>query len=146
MTDVLTEIKINRPLLIVSEYAANPDNAPLWYENIKSAEWKTAKPLQTGSQVAFTAHFLGKKLEYVYEIKKYIPGKILIMETAHGPFPMQTIYTWTAIDEHTTLMTLRNTGSPSGFAKLFSPFTSFMMRKANEKDLRKIKSILENPG
>ena len=58
--------------------------------------------------------------------------KKFLMRTAHGP-PMETGYEWEAIDSHTTRMTLRNTGKPSGFSKLFAPFMSRMMRKVNKK-------------
>ncbi|GAC1302053.1 MAG: SRPBCC family protein [Mucilaginibacter sp.] len=143
MVDVLTEIQIDRPINIVAGYAANADNAPEWYENIKSVEWKTEKPLKVGSQIGFVAHFLGKRLEYVYEIITYQPNKTLVMRTAQGPFPMQTTYNWIVINANTTKMTLRNTGEPTGFSKIFSFLMSFMMRKANQKDLEKIKSILE---
>ncbi|KKI90843.1 ATPase [Bacillus sp. SA1-12] len=141
--DVLTEMIFNRPLREVSEYAANPDHAPAWYVNIHSAEWKTPKPLTLGSQIAFKAKFLGRDLAYVYEIVEYIPGEKLVMKTANGPFPMETIYTWQEIDEHHTRMTLRNRGNPTGFSKLFSPFISMMMKKATMKDLIKLKEILE---
>lgn len=36
------------------------------------------------------------------------------MRTAEGPFPMETTYTWTAIDVQTTKMTLQNKGEPTG--------------------------------
>ena len=143
MVDVLTEILIACPRDKVWEYAANPDNAPEWYVNIKEAEWKTPKPLVQGSRIAFIAHFLGRQLAYVYEIAELVPLQKLVMRTADGPFPMETTYTWEAIDDHTTRMTLRNRGNPAGFSRLMAPFMSFMMKKANKSDLKQIKAILE---
>ncbi|SFE66169.1 Polyketide cyclase / dehydrase and lipid transport [Bacillus sp. OV194] len=143
MVDVFTEININRPVSQVSEYAADPDHAPEWYVNIHSAEWITPKPLKVGSQIAFKAKFLGRELAYVYEIIEFIPGSKLVMKTANGPFPMETIYTWHAIDQNHTHMTLRNKGIPSGFSRMISPFMSSMMKRANMKDLKKIKDMLE---
>ncbi len=144
MVSVFTEMLINKPIYFVSEYAANPDNAPEWYINIKSAEWKSPRPLNVGSRVAFVAHFLGRKLAYTYEFVEFIPGEKLVMKTAEGPFPMETTYTWTAIDEYTTRMTLQNKGKPEGFSRFFVPFMAKMMRKANTKDLQNIKRILES--
>ena len=64
MVDVSTEIVIDRPPETVSSFAANPDNALIWYENIKSVEWKTSPPLRVGSRVAFVAQFLGRRMAY----------------------------------------------------------------------------------
>lgn len=41
---------------------------------------------------------------------------------------METTYTWTAIDDHTTKMTLQNKGNPTGFSKLFAPFMETSQR------------------
>lgn len=142
MVDVITEIIIQRPVQVVSAYTSNPDNAPEWYVNIKSAEWVTPKPLVLGSRIAFVAHFLGRKLSYTYEVTKFSDSEF-VMRTAEGPFPMETTYSWEKIDEHSTRMTLRNTGSPTGFSKLFAPIMASQMRKANQKDLNKLKQVLE---
>jgi hypothetical protein len=139
--DVLTEITISRPTSVVAAYAA-PSNAPAWYKNIKSIDWQTDPPLQVGSRIAFVAHFLGRRLAYTYEVMEFVPDKRLVMHTAQGPFPMETTYTWEAIDGEATRMTLRNRGEPSGFSKLAAPFMTVAMRRANRKDLAKLRSLL----
>jgi hypothetical protein len=40
-------------------------------------------------------------------------------------------------------MTLRNRGEPSGFSKLAAPALAAAMRRANRKDLARLKDILE---
>ena len=141
--NVLTDIIINRPAQAVSSYAADPANAPAWYVNIESAEWKTPPPLRTGARVGFTAHFLGRRLTYTYEIAELIPGERLVMRTAQGPFPMETTYTWAPAGSGATHMTLRNRGEPAGFSRILAPFMAGAMRRASSKDLARLKSILE---
>ena len=141
--DVVTEIVIDRPVAEVGAYAADPSNAPEWYARIESVDWKTAPPLRIGSSVAFVARFLGRRLEYTYEFAEFVPGERLMMRTQQGPFPMETTYTWTALSDNSTRMTLRNRGEPSGFSRLTAPFMASAVRRANRQDLAKLKAVLE---
>jgi uncharacterized protein YndB with AHSA1/START domain len=144
--DVLTEIEIARPRDEVAGYAVDPDNAPAWYEDIERVEWETPRPLAVGSRVAFVARFLGRRFAYTYGIKALDPGERLVMSTAEGPFPMETTYTFEATPSGATRMTLRNRGEPAGFSKIASPILASAMRRANRKDLARLKEILEARG
>jgi uncharacterized membrane protein len=134
---------IDRPIDVVSGYAADPSNAPEWYVNIASVEWKSPPPLAVGSKLAYVAHFLGRRLEYTYEIVELAPSARLVMRTAEGPFPMETTYEWAVSGPNSTRMTLRNRGQPSGFSKLVAPMMEAGMRRANRNDLDRLKELLE---
>jgi uncharacterized protein YndB with AHSA1/START domain len=141
--DVVTEIEIARPRADVFAFAADPSNAPAWYKNIKAVQWETRPPVSVGSRVQFRAQFLGRTLDYTYEVKEVEPGRRLVMATSAGPFPMETTYTWEDTARGATRMTLRNTGEPSGFAAVTAPVMARAMRRANEADLRRLKALLE---
>jgi hypothetical protein len=140
--DVAVDAVIDKAPREVAAYANNPSNAPAWYANISTVEWKTPPPVAIGSQVAFVARFLGRTMRYTYEIAELSPTS-LVMRTSEGPFPMETSYQYEATAEGATRMTLRNRGTPTGFSRLLSPFLAGAMRRANRKDLTALKRILE---
>jgi uncharacterized protein YndB with AHSA1/START domain len=141
--DVLSEIEISRPRSEVAEYVCDQDNAPDWYAAISSVEWKTAPPVAVGSQLAFVARFLGSPLVYTYEVRELVPGERLVMSTADGPFEMETTYEWSDAGDGATRMTLRNRGEASRFGKSAAKIVAAAMRRANRKDLRRLKKLLE---
>ena len=140
--DVVTATVIDRPIAEVAAYAADPDNAPEWYANIESVEWMNEPPLRVGSLVAFVARFLGRRLAYTYEFVE-LSGERVVMRTRQGPFPMETTYTWQPVSSSSSRMTLRNRGTPAGFSKLMAPMMRPAMRRANRKDLARLKALLE---
>jgi uncharacterized membrane protein len=145
--DVQTQIEIDRPRHEVAAYATDPETAPTWYENIEKVEWRTPKPIRVGSKMDFVARFMGRRLAYTYEVRELIPDERLVMSTAAGPFPMETTYEWSDVPGGGTRMTLRNRGMPSGFSRLAAPVMRQAMRRANRKDLERIKQLLESqPG
>ena len=141
--DVTTQIEIDRPPEVVAAYAVDPTNAPEWYENIESVDWKTSPPVRVGSRMEFVAHMLGRRLAYTYEVKELVPGQRLVMSTAQGPFPMETTYTWEKVGGGRTLMKLRNRGMPSGFARVGSRIMAAAVRRETTKNLKALKQLLE---
>lgn len=140
--DVEVATVIARPVAEVAAYAGDPGNAPEWYANIRSVEWRTEPPVRVGSELDFVATFLGRRLAYTYRVVELVEGERLVMETAQGPFPMRTTYTWETVAGGTR-MTLRNTGSPRGFGKVSAPVMAAAMKRATTKDLARLKALLE---
>jgi hypothetical protein len=77
-------------------------------------------------------------------IEELVPGERLVMRTADGPFAMETTYTWEDTPHGSTRMILRNRGAPTGFSKIAAPIVAKAMRRANRKDLQRIKELLES--
>jgi hypothetical protein len=140
--DVQVETVIARPPAEVAAYAGDPTHAPEWYANIASVEWRTEPPVRVGSEMDFVARFLGRRLAYTYRVVELVEGERLVMETAQGPFPMRTSYTWAPAGDGTR-MTLRNTGTPTGFGRVSAPVMAAAMRRATTKDLARLKALLE---
>lgn len=140
---VLTETIIDRPIGVVADFAADPTNVPSWYRNISRVEWLTEPVVAPGSRISFVAHFLGRTIEYVYEIIEFRPHERMVMRSNGKPFPMETTYTWEDAGGGRTRMTLRNAGRPSGFAAVGARAMAAAMRSANTKDLAQLKAVLE---
>ena len=140
--DVLTSCDISAPREVVSAFAADPDNATKWYANIRAVTWESERPLRVGSRLRFVAAFLGRELAYTYEVMQHVQGEVLVMRTAEGPFPIETTYRWSDIPGGTR-MELRNAGEPAAFARISAPVMAAAMRRANNKDLRALKALLD---
>ena len=79
-------------------------------------------------------------------VRARVPGERLVMHTGQGPVPMETTYAWADTGDGAMLMTLRNRGEPSGFKRVAAPMMARAMRRANRKDLARLKQILEAPA
>ena len=142
--DVTMTADIRRPRGEVAAFACDPTNVPAWYANIRSVDVLTPGPLAPGSRMRFVATFLGRTIDYTYEVSDLVPGERLTMTTASGPFPMTTTYAFEDLGTTTTRMTMRNHGSPSGFGAVAAPVMARAVRHAMTKDLRALTRLLEH--
>ena len=140
--EVTTKIDIARPLAEVAAYAFDPSHAPDWYANIKSVRWRTAPPVGEGSEMDFVAQFLGRELAYTYRIVEMTHNR-LVMRTAQGPFPMETVYQLQATGPDSTRFCLINRVEPKGFVGVLAPVMVAAMKAANRKDVAALKRVLE---
>jgi Polyketide cyclase / dehydrase and lipid transport len=86
---------------------------------------------------------MGRRLAYDYEVTELAADERLVMATTDGPFAMETTYSFADAPGGGTQMRLRNRGEPSGFPRLLAPVMAPAVRRANRKDLTRLKQILE---
>jgi uncharacterized membrane protein len=136
-------IVIARPPAEVADYAANPDNAPHWYANIRAVEWQTAPPVRPGARINFVCHFLATRMAYTYEVLAYERAERLVMRTVSGLFPVETTYLWEPVGGHSTRMTMRHRGPAPGALRLVAKPVAHAMSSSNRTDLATLKRLLE---
>ncbi len=144
MTDVQVETIIRRPPEEVAGYAMNPENDRSWIGALTEVNVLTQGPVGKGTRVERVAQFLGKRIEYVNEIVEYAPPTRLRMQSVKAPFPMTVDYEFAETDNG-TLVRIRAGGSASGFYRLAGPLLDRAVRKGVAGDLRRLKTILEQP-
>jgi uncharacterized membrane protein len=142
--DVTMVADIRRPREEVAAFACDPRNVTRWYRNIHTVEVLTDGPVTVGSRVRFVARFLGRSIDYTYEVVELVAGERMTMTTASGPFPMTTEYAFETLDTGATRMTMRNHGTPSGFGAVAAPVLRRAMQHAMTRDLRALTQLLEH--
>ncbi len=141
--DVNAEVNIDRPRKEVADYAMNPDNDALWITGVVEAKMLTDPPVALGTTVERIATFLEKRIEYVLEVVDYESESLLGMRSIKGPFPMDVRYEFEEASG-ATLARIRIKGGTKGFYKLAAPVLSRTVRRSIQKDLKKLKDLLES--
>jgi hypothetical protein len=143
MIDTRTNVTIHCRKIRIWEYVSDPDNAPEWNAHIGLVEWKTPRPAQLGSQIAFTTRFMKRTLTYTCEITEWVPVERVTLETVKGLFPAKMVCSLRSLDEYTTRISLRSIVAPKGISRFFSRLIAWVIKKANHRHLNKLKELLE---
>lgn len=139
--DVVAEVHVRRPREQVAAYMADPANDPEWIGGLREARMLGDGPLAERSRVARVASFMGRKVEYVNEITSLEPGRILEMRSVKAPFPMHITYSFEDRDGGTVVRNQVRGGG--GLFSLGSPLFAPMVRRNVQKDLERLRDLLE---
>ena len=142
-TDVTVETIAAAPRADVAAYAIDWRNDREWIGALSDVRLVTEPPFGVGSRVARVASFLGKRMEYVNEVIELEPGRRLVMRSVRSPFPMTVTYEFADAAGGTSIR-IRAQGDVSGFYKLGGRLLSRAVRRSIEKDLARLKTIVES--
>lgn len=139
--DVLAEVRVARPRDEVAAYMTDPANDPEWIGGLREARLLGDAPIAEGSRVARVASFLGRRVEYVNEVTRLEPGRLLDMRSVKAPFPMEITYTFEEAGGATVVRNHVRGGG--GLFSLGSPLFAPMVRRNVQKDLERMRDVLE---
>jgi uncharacterized membrane protein len=144
--DITAEVAIRRPRAEVAAYMIDPAHDPTWIGGIREVRMETPPPVRTGSRIARVASFLGRRVEYVNEVTELDPERVLDMRSVKAPFPMRITYSFEDGDadgDGATIVRNRVRGGANGFFALLGPLLGPMVRRSVQKDLERLRDVLE---
>ncbi len=142
MKKLETTITINRPIEEVFAYVTDLRNNIQWMTGVIAAEMTSPGPVKAGVTYKFDIKTMGMKMETSGEVTAYEPPKKYAWKATSGPFPMSGGTTFESV-EGGTRVTDTIEAEPGGFFKLAEPVLMKQQQSQMEKDMKRLKEILE---
>jgi hypothetical protein len=134
--DITATVHVARDPDAVAAFMTDPANDHRWIQGLREAELLTDPPVRPGSRVRRVASFLGRRVEYVNEVKT-LDATHLDMHSIEAPFPMHITYRFEpAPDGGTTVSNHVRGGGP----RLLAP----LVRRNVQRDLNRLRDLLES--
>lgn len=140
---VIERIEVEASPARVAEIMFDPHSTIRWVGGIKEVRDIKGVPMRVGSTQDRIAMFAGKEVEYVLEVKEYIPERLVVMETTKSPFPMRVIYRLEEFHDEHSIVEITLEGSSDGFLMFLDRLSTIMVSQQLKGDLLKLKDMVE---
>jgi hypothetical protein len=140
---ITREIVIARPRPLVAGFAMVPENEPRWIGAVCASRALTAGPLHAGQRLARTTSFLGRRFEQLFEVVSCTPETSLRLRSLQGPVALQIEYDFADAGAAATRTRVTLEGEPGRFFPVPGRLLAHLLGRAVERDLRALRSLLE---
>lgn len=142
MAKIQNTITIQCPIEDVFAYVADITNNDKWQTGVKAAEFTSGGSVGVGTTFKYDAEIMGRNLETTGELTAYDPPKTYSWKATTGPFPMSGSTTFESVGSGTIVVDTLE-AVVGGFFKLAEPLLIKQMQDQTERDLKKLKKLLE---
>jgi uncharacterized membrane protein len=132
-------IVIGRPVDVVFDYVIDLSNDANWRTRVDESGWQPGESLGVGAMGYTLAG--GQKAEW--RVISYIAGERADWEFTSGPLKGRGGYRFVPVDGGTRF-TLVADVEPTGWLKLLGPIFTWIGRRQNQRDVEKLRDILES--
>jgi len=133
---------IYRPLEQVFAFVATPENDFHWQYGTLSSARISKGAMGVGALFRAVGHFMGQRMESVYEILEFEPNKRYGFKSLSGPIDSYTLYTFDLVKGRTRI----NHSTQISMGAPFQPnptTTERSVKKEYRENLALLKNILE---
>jgi len=141
---IFTELKvfINRVREDVFAFVFEPANATQWQEGVVLAEFTSEGPIGIGSTWRNVSKMIGREIDIEFKVIDYDPPHRFCYKSISGPIQTKTCVTFDS-QNGGTLMTYSGEGQPGGILKMAEGILRKRLLNQFEKNLNKLKALLE---
>lgn len=146
MVEVETSVLVNQPIAKVFAFVTTPENDAQWYLGVESRDHTPGEPAGVGSTSMSTIRFLGVPVEVVWEVVGYEPPTEIKVKTIKGPVSVEAGYTFEAVGETQTKVSVHGEADVGGIFSLADPLVERMAQRQWEASFENLKDVLEGQG
>lgn len=140
---IKASIIINKPVDEVFAYVTDVKTWPFWESGLLEAEQTSDGPLNVGTTFRGMNQALGQRMEWTSEVTNYIPYKSWGQKIVSKSWSTEESLAFEPFQGSTTKFSLVSELDMCGLLRLFAPFVARKMQKQIEKNLVRLKDILE---
>ena len=143
MIKVETSVFVNQPIDKVFAYVTKPENDAQWYVGVESWDHTPDEPAGVGSTSQSKIRFLGVPITVTWEVTEYEPPTKIEVETQEGPVSVEAEYTFEAVGEGQTKVTVCGEADLKGVFDLAEPLVERVALRQWKASLENLKDVLE---
>jgi uncharacterized membrane protein len=137
--DMNGTIVIDRPVDVVFDYVIDLSNDANWRTGVDESGWQSGESLGPGA----LGYTLAGNQKAEWRVVSYTAGERVDWEFFSGPLKGRGGYRLVPVDGGTEF-TLVADVEPTGWLKLLGPIFTWIGRRQNQRDVEKLRDILES--
>jgi carbon monoxide dehydrogenase subunit G len=135
-------ILIDKPVMDVFAFVANPNNMSKWNTAVVSLEQVTPGDVGVGTKFKSTGEMMGRRIEGEMQVTAYEPDTKCGFQVDAGPMQVTMTMTFKTVGTGTKV-SLNAQGNPAGFFKLAEGVMAGRVKSMMEENLARLKTQLE---
>jgi carbon monoxide dehydrogenase subunit G len=143
MIKVNTNVLVNQPIDQVFEFVTTPENDAQWYIGVESRDHTPGEPAGVGSTSQSDIRFLGVPVTVTWKVTGYEVPSLIEVESIEGPVSIRAGYTFEAVGERQTKVSVSGEADVAGIFSLAEPLVERMAQRQWEASFENLKDVLE---